>query len=193
MFCFVETWLKENDDLLIKQLTPNGLDISHHDKKGKTGGGITVLFKTEYKARLENFPDYTSFEYILIVLQPLDLWVCSIYRPPSIDGISAGTFFNEIAELFEVLVVDKKGLLLLGDFNFPQNKSNDPNVIKFSKLLEEFSLHQHVTSLKCKSLNTLDFVMTRSSDEILLKVRRLKTSSLIMQQLYATFDSVNQI
>ena len=112
--CFVETWLKENDDWLIKQLTPNGFDILHHDRKGKTGGGVAVLFKTEYKARLENFPDYSSFEYISIVLQPLDLRVCSIYRPPSIDGISAGTFFNDIAELFEILVVDKKKIIIAG-------------------------------------------------------------------------------
>ena len=63
---------------------------------------------------------------------------------------------------------------MLGDFNFPLNKSNDPNVIKFSKLLEEFSLHQHVTSPTCKSLNTLDLVMTRSSDEILLAKPKVK-------------------
>ena len=73
-----------------------------------------------------------------------------------------------------LIVVDKKRLLLLGDFNFRLNKSNDPNVIKFSKLLEEISLHQHVTSPTYKSLNTLDLVMTRSSDEILLAKPKVK-------------------
>ena len=90
-----------------------------------------------------------------------------VYRQtPFIDRISGGTFFDEIAELFEILIVDKKRLLLLGDFNFHINKNTDPNVIKFGKLLVEFSLQQHVTSPTCKSFNTLDLVMTRSSDDI---------------------------
>ena len=67
-----------------------------------------------------------------------------------------------------------KRLLLLGDFNFHINKNNDPNVIKFGKLLEEFSLQLHVTSPTCKSFNTLDLVMTRSSDDILLAKPKVK-------------------
>ena len=56
-----------------------------------------MLFKTALKARLDKFPVYTSFEYI-----SLNKRVCVVYRPPFIDGISGGTFFDEI-ELFEIL------------------------------------------------------------------------------------------
>ena len=172
--CCVETWLKESDELLMKHLTPNGFDILHHYRKGRTGGGVAVLCKSEYKAKIDKLPDYTSFEYISIILQSLDLPVCVVYRPPSIDGISGGTFFHENAKLFEILSIDKKRLLLLGDFNFPLNKCKEPNSIKFTKLLEEFSLQQHVTLPTCKSLNTLDLVITRSSNEILLTKPKVK-------------------
>ena len=93
--------------MLIKQLTPKGFDILHHDRKGKIGGGIAVLFKTTFKAKLDQFPVYTCFEHISLVLQTLNMQVCVVSRPPFIDGISCGTFFDEIAELFEILV-DKK-------------------------------------------------------------------------------------
>ena len=67
-----------------------------------------MLFKTAFKAKLDKFPVYTSFEHISVVLQTLNMWVYVVYRPPFIDGISGGTFFDEIAELFEILAVDKK-------------------------------------------------------------------------------------
>ena len=57
--CFVKTWLRENDELLIKHLTPKYFDILHHDRKGKIGGSVAVLFKTQFKAKLNKFPVYT--------------------------------------------------------------------------------------------------------------------------------------
>ena len=91
----------------IKQLTHKGFDILHHDRKGKIGVGVAVLFKTVFKAKVDQFPVYTSFEHISVVLQTLKMPVCVVYRPPFIDGISGGTFFDEIAELFEILFADK--------------------------------------------------------------------------------------
>ena len=92
----------------IKQLTHKGFDILHHDRKGKIGVSVAVLFKTVFKAKLDQFPVYTSFEHISVVLQTLNMLVCVVYIPPFIDGISGGTFSDEITELFEILVVDKK-------------------------------------------------------------------------------------
>ena len=97
--CFDETWLRENDELLIKHLTSKGFAILHHDRKGKIGGSVAVLFKTAFKAKLNKFLVYTSFGNIS--------GMCSL-QTPFIDGISGGTFFDEIAELFQILAFDKK-------------------------------------------------------------------------------------
>ena len=93
--------------MLIKHLVANGFDTLHLDRKGKIGDSIAVLFKTT--ARLDKFSVYTYFEHISVVLQTLIMWVCVVCRSfPPIDGISGGTFFDEIAELFEILVDKNK-------------------------------------------------------------------------------------
>lgn len=58
-------------------------------------------------------------------------------------------------------------LLICGDFNIHVNTSNDNNGIKFKDLLESMSLVQHVTVPTLKHGNTLDLIITRSSDGII--------------------------
>ena len=60
-----------------------------------------------YKAKLEIFPVYTSFEHISVVHQTLKMWVCVVYRSPLLMKYQMQNFY-EIAELFEILVIDKR-------------------------------------------------------------------------------------
>ena len=57
-------------------------------------------------------------------------------------------------------------LLLVGDFNFHWNVPNDPDTIKLKDLLQTFNLTQFVTDPTHISGNTLDFIITRSDDNI---------------------------
>ena len=58
----------------------------------------------------------------------------------------------------------KGGLLILGDFNFHVNNTNCVDTQQFTTLLESFNLQQHVTVPTRYLGNTIDLLLTRSSD-----------------------------
>ena len=94
--------------MLIKHLTPKGFDILHHDRKGKLGGRVAVLFNTVFKAKLDKFLVYTSFEYILVVLQTLNFWVCVLYRPPLLMEFQLEHFLIKLLIYLKYLFLTKQ-------------------------------------------------------------------------------------
>ena len=76
-------------------------------------------------------------------------------------------FFTEISEYLESAVLSKENLLILRDLNIHVDNIRDSDAMKFSDLLESFSLKQHVTEPTHKDGHTLDLIVTRRSDRIL--------------------------
>ena len=67
-FCTItETWLKENDDLIAKFITPDGYKLEHVDRKGKCGGGIAVLYQNCFHLNLDHVLSFSSLEYMSLV------------------------------------------------------------------------------------------------------------------------------
>ena len=97
------------------------------------------------------------------------LRVIIVYRPPysHTHPVTISTFITEFANLLESVVLLNEQLLICGDFNIHVNASNDDNAIKFKDLLESMSLVQHVTEPTHEHGNTLDLIITRSSDGII--------------------------
>ena len=59
-------------------------------------------------------------------------------------------------------------LVISGDFNFHLDDLRDNDAKKFMDLLETFSLSQHVSGPTHLSGHTLDLIITRSSDDVVL-------------------------
>ena len=59
-------------------------------------------------------------------------------------------------------------LVISGDFNFHLDDLRDSDNKKFMDLLETFSLSQHVSSPTLLSGHTLDLIIARSSDDVVL-------------------------
>ena len=59
-------------------------------------------------------------------------------------------------------------LVISGDFNFHFDDLRDNDTKKFMDLLETFSLSQHVSGPTHLSGHTLDLIVTRSSDDVVL-------------------------
>lgn len=125
------------------------------------------MFKSVYQAKLDIFKSFCSFEYISVVTSSPQIRLCVVYRPPSVERVTNNLFFDEFAELMSIIIVQKQKLLIVGDFNFHMNKTDDPSAIKFRELLKEFCLEQHVTEPTSKTHNMLDLVITRENNEIL--------------------------
>ena len=61
-----------------------------------------------------------------------------------------------------------EALVISGDFNLHLDDLRDYDTKKFMNLLETFSLSQHVSGPTHSSGHTLDSIITRSSDDIVL-------------------------
>ena len=93
-----------------------------------------------------------------------------VYRPPysSLHPVSTSAFFDEFSQFLENVVMCPEALVISGDFNLHLDDLRDNDTKKFMDLLETFSLSQHVSGPTHLSGHTLDLIITRSSDDIVL-------------------------
>ena len=95
----------------------------------------------------------------------------------------------QFSSLLEVVSTLPGHLLILGDFNIHWDKPDNPECIEFADLIDTFGLKQLVNGPTHTGLHTLDFVITRSDDQILRSVHvsdMITDHSLILINLKAT-------
>lgn len=97
------------------------------------------------------------------------LRVIIIYRPPfsNTHPVTITTFLSEFANYLESVVLSNEQLIICGDFNIHVNVCSDADTIKFMDLLESMSLIQHVVDSTHVHGNTLDLIITRTTDNIM--------------------------
>ncbi len=88
-----------------------------------------------------------------------------IYRPPS---SSVASFFTEFATLLENHALTRN-VVIVGDFNFHMDNLNNANAHRLTDLLDHNDLHQPVRSTTHLKGHTLDLVIPRESDGVVLK------------------------
>lgn len=77
-------------------------------------------------------------------------------------------FFEEFQTYLSGAVESPNLLLITGDFNIHVNDDNNPDHIRLRDLFSMYDLVQHVHVPTHKSGNTLDLIVTRANDELLL-------------------------
>ena len=80
-------------------------------------------------------------------------------------------FLNDFSEYLSTLLPTQNKLFVVGDFNFHVNIPDDPDTIKLQDLLETFNMTQFVKEPTHISGNTLDFVLTRTSDNLVHSIQ----------------------
>ena len=202
-----ETWLKtEGDDSIIADLTPQNYSFNHKPRtSGSRDGGVAVLAKNELQFTETDLFIETdlevrvkSFEYIAgyIRFNSTCIRIITIYRiPPSqANGIHQGDFIQQFSSLLEVVSTLPGHLLILGDFNIHWDKPGNPERIEFVDLIDTFGLKQLVNKPTHTGLHTLDYVITRSDDQILRSIHVSDTitdHSLIIINLQVTKPKQN--
>ena len=93
-----------------------------------------------------------------------------VYRSPysSLYPVSASVFFDELSQFLENVVMCPEVLVVSGEFNLHLDDLRDNDTKKFMDLLETFSLSLHVSCPTHSSGHTLDLIITRSSDDVVL-------------------------
>ena len=168
-FIFIsETWLKSNKSNVTNYFKDCGYKFLHHirtDSLKSRGGGVGILMKISIKARIITTRAYSSFEHILIKA-PLSstseksvfIFLLCVYR---LQDIPIAVFFDEFSDLLSNIIKYKR-FLIAGDLNIHVDENN-PTSMLFSKILDQFSLKQHVTVATHSMGHTLDLIITPAS------------------------------
>ena len=98
-----------------------------------------------------------------------------VYRPPPLkkNGLSVSTFVTEFTTFLELVVTSPGHLLILGNFNFHADDPRDTLARKFTEILDTNNLVQHVTEPSHVSGHTLDLVISRANNQIVLSHQTL--------------------
>ena len=128
-------------------------------------GDIYVAVYTSSPSIAE--PRFNAFEHAAIRIKAPATYITavSVYRPP---GHVSDQFFSEFASLLENHALTKDRLIICGDFNIHLDKKSEQTSIKFVSLLSDFGLVQHLRTPTHLSGHTLDLVITRSDDDLII-------------------------
>lgn len=161
-----ETWLgHDDDDAVISDLCPDGYTFSHRPRKSqKIGGGVGILYKSTYKSELIDSNRYNSFELIESNLQICDkqVYVAVIYRPDP-HGCNFRNFLLDFEQYIVNISVNKRYILIGGDFNLHFDKTCDSDVHNFLALLEACNLIVFINGPTHSNGHALDIIITSDS------------------------------
>jgi len=172
IYLFAESWLKEDDVAEIGELQGDNLRYLSVPRRGRQGGGVACLFKSQLNVVKTDTPVYKTFESmeVNLTLSGKVTILVTIYRPePSLrHHYTMSEFFNEFTELLAYYQNCNNDVIIVGDFNFHVNKSDNVNARKFLDILDMFNLVQHVSSSTHRDGNILDLLITRRDSTIVL-------------------------
>jgi hypothetical protein len=165
-----ETWLKgnERDNVVLAELLPPNFDIIQKARRQGRGGGVALIHRKDISVKLCESKQYDSFEHILtkLVASSLTYHVITLYRPPpnQKNQLTSSSFIEEFADLLSTAILLKGELLINGDFNYHLNNTTNADTQQFISLFESFNIKQHVSVPTHTLGNTIDLLLTRSSD-----------------------------
>ena len=167
-----ETWFHENESAARVLCTPTGYNLLDYSRTGRLGGGTGIMFREDISVSQNAAGEFQSFEYSEwnITSRSHRLRMIIIYRPPYSDvhPITTSVFLAEFSDYLEHAVLCTDQLLICGDFNIHVDVSDDIDACRFLGLLDSVGLDQHVSVPTHISGHTLDLIITRNSDQLLV-------------------------
>ena len=141
-----------------------GYDIYHFTRDDKQGGGVSLIFRKNFKVKSAKTYSFESFECILVSISrtsasPLNFVV--IYR---FCELAPSLFNSEFYTFLDSIYVDFKNLIILGDFNLHVNDTHNQSILQFNDTLSTFGLSQLVESPTHTLGNTLDLVVVNTTE-----------------------------
>ena len=173
LVAITETWLKTIDDAIRVELCPPGYKLIDYPRTRRCGGGIGLLYKDSLRVTKVRNGEEESFEYCELLVQissSLKIRVVIVYRPPHSEDhrVPLITFLSEFSSYTESIILSKNHLLILGDLNIHMDVSTVAYTVKFMDLLESLGLEQHVRGPIHTHGHTLDLVITRKVENIIV-------------------------
>ena len=167
-----DSWLSSDNAAVRTELCPDGYKFLDHPRDGLRGGGTGLIYRDSLCAKKLDAGIKRSFEFSewAVTTSGHKLRIVVLYHPPysSEHNVPMSVFFNEFSDYLESLLLSKEPLLISGDFNIHIDDAADADSFKFQDLLESVGLRQHVTQATHIHGHTLDLIITRYSDQIIM-------------------------
>ena len=161
-----ETWLNKGDSAIKCEIEDHDLEMINVNRVLRdNGGGVAAIFKPGLNIRQsQNKKMYKTFEYICIDLKRSGATTqfFNIYRPPYSQKhkFTINHFLDEFECFLEQRVALHRGeTVLTGDFNIHMELADDRYAKKFTELLLQFDLTQHVTEATHQEGGLIDLLI----------------------------------
>ena len=176
VMALTETWLKPDSepDFAIRDVTPTQYAFLHNPRINRSCGGVGLLYKSSLKVeRQHQIETLKSFEYLKVILSNVTVaQTIIVYRPPQSKNncVSNSLFFEEFPVLLEHLATASGKLIMLGDFNFHVDDTDNASALKFLDIVNCFYLAQHITVPTHKDGHSLDLIITRNDEDLIFDI-----------------------
>jgi hypothetical protein len=177
LFAFTETWLSPNDQVTRAAITPAGYKLTDCPRNDRMGGGTGLLYSENIAVHEVESGALNSFEFSEYVVKHgnNNFRICIIYRPPysASHPVTVQSFFQQFSGYLETVILSPEPLLICGNFNIHVEIADNPDAVTFLDMLESMALKQYVNFSTHEHGHTLDLIITRSSDSIILNEPKL--------------------
>ena len=168
-----ETWLKSGDydKVTLGNLVPKGYKLMHTPRAKRRGGGVGIIIRKNIRSTVQRARHYSAFEHMEALIQSGNecIRLCVIYRPPvSRYTAPTDTFIEQFHEYAEQHVTTNGKIIIVGDFNFHMEDTNNTDAQKFQDLLFSLNLTQYITQVTHEGGHMLDLIITREDESNLL-------------------------
>ena len=132
----METWLQDKFASWVEcsQFNQDGYKILTHDRKGRTGGGIALVYKQNLIVTMKEKGQLRSFEYLItsIRIRGTVIYLVIIYHAPysKASRITTSNFVTDFANFLPDIIVKYNNILILGDFNLHLDDSEDTDAMR---------------------------------------------------------------
>jgi exonuclease III len=166
VLALTETWHVSSDDVCLRTATPDDYAREEVARPSGRGGGVAIIFRKHLKCERVPIPPSSTFEAICVRLtaNTSQVVVLNVYRSGS-ERIQT-QFFDELATVFETLVVFSCPVIIGGDFNIKVQNADDPGTRRLNDILSSFDMKQHVHDATHRLGSTLDLVVTFADQQI---------------------------
>jgi len=168
-----ETWLSENDGVIVGECTPPGYEFFNYLRGSVNyGGGIGIIAKKSlHLCPSSSNSDTVTFEHCVVTLKNLIQIVC-IYRPPPspANNFKTSGFLEEIEIFMDKACDTPLKSIFLGDFNLHMDKPEQWDSRKFALAIENLGFVQHVKE-PTHGLHIIDLVISDGSDDLVQNVQ----------------------
>ena len=188
--CFIcECWVDDSHTSIISEFNDYGLCVLKQMRKGKRGGGLCTLYRTNLDVKLCDVKlKLKTFEVMETTIKSSSslIRVSNIYRTGKMTNSGFEDFTNELDDYLGTLLQKQGQNIICGDFNIHVEDTDNSQTQQFLSLMENYDFIQLVNSPTHNQNGTLDLVFVDCNDSLM---KPCVSSSLIVHDVSNSISS----